>query len=72
MPENITDLDSYRIKTVLIGEKGYRRDYISCDPRAALLMRIHENGDVDSISMTGEEMDKLCQAWLEYRQALKI
>lgn len=59
------------IKTVLVGEKGYRRDYLTCDYGAALLMRIHESGDVDSISMTGETMDKICKTWMEYKQALR-
>lgn len=68
MADNIIDLDP-RIKTVALERKDTSTTYLTCDYGAALLMKVHENGDVESISMRGEVMDKLVKSWLEYRES---
>jgi hypothetical protein len=55
------------IKTVLVGRDGGDKTLITCDYGAAIIMRIYEDGDVAQLSLDGEEMDKICEAWTEYR-----
>lgn len=56
------------ILTVLVGQDGDDKTFITCDYGAAMIMRIYEDGDVAQLSLDGSEMDKICKTWLDYRK----
>lgn len=54
--------------TKLLKQGFEKRDWITCDYGAAIIMRVHEDGHPESMTFDGETMDAICKAWAEYRQ----
>jgi hypothetical protein len=72
MKDNIIDLDARRDKTIIIEQGDQTTTYLSRAYGSALLMKVHADGEVESICLGGDAMDKLCKTWMEYRRGKKV
>lgn len=53
--------------TTLLKQEGYKRTWITCDYGSAIVMRVHENGEVENMTFDGKTMDAICKAWVDYK-----